>query len=74
MNKEPQNSVDNSERSAKVAPPLNAEAQFSEETLAALRELGAVLDPMYRRLRERGFVIKDGKLIERPSPTHDDKT
>jgi hypothetical protein len=35
---------------------------FSDETLASLRELGAILEPIYRRLRAQGRIMKDGTL------------
>ena len=71
MNKEPQDSVENSQRSAKVAPPTNAEAHFSDETIAALREFGDVLEPIYRRLIAEGYVIRDGRIVSEPTIEHD---
>lgn len=43
------------------------ETHFSDETLQALRELGAVLEPIYRRLTAEGYVIKNGKIIKEPT-------
>ena len=45
--------------------PLSAHEQyFSDETVASLRELGAVLKPIYLRLQKAGYVIKDGKIYK----------
>jgi hypothetical protein len=38
---------------------------FNDETMASLRELGAVLEPIYRRLLAQGYVIEDGVLCKR---------
>ncbi len=37
---------------------------FSDETIASLRDLGVVLEPIYRRLLAQGYVIKDGVLCK----------
>lgn len=43
---------------------------FSEEELAALRGLGAILEPIYRRLLASGeYVVKDGKLTKKENAT-----
>lgn len=40
---------------------------LSDETIQALRELGAVLEPIYRRLIAEGYVIKNGKILKVPT-------
>ncbi|TWI96824.1 hypothetical protein JN11_03937 [Mucilaginibacter frigoritolerans] len=37
---------------------------FSEETMEALRELGAVLQGIHNRLLAEGYVMKDGQLMK----------
>ena len=41
---------------------------FREETIASLRELGTLLEPIYRRLRSQGYFIKDGILCKPGRP------
>jgi hypothetical protein len=39
---------------------------FSDETIAALRQLGAVLEPIYRSMLESGeYVRMNGKIIKK---------
>ena len=38
---------------------------FGDDTLESLRELGRVLEPIYRRLRAEGYTIKRGILCSR---------
>jgi hypothetical protein len=40
---------------------------LSDETIQALRELGAVLEPIYKRLIAEGYVIKNGKILKMPT-------
>lgn len=47
-----------------IVPLSPHERFFNDETIAALRELGAVLEPIYRRLRDKGYTIKDGKIYK----------
>ena len=48
------------------------EAYFSDETMQGLRELGSVLEPIYRRLIAEGYVIKNGKILKVPDPASHD--
>ncbi len=57
----PETSVCPPKRSTEASAPI-----FSEETMESLRELGAVLEPIYRRLEEEGYVIKGGKIVKEP--------
>jgi hypothetical protein len=42
------------------------ETMFSDETIAALRQLGAVLEPIYRSMLESGeYVRMNGKIIKK---------
>ena len=48
------------------------EAHFSDETMQGLQDLGAVLEPIYRRLIAEGYVIKNGRILKTPDPAlHD---
>ncbi len=40
---------------------------FSDDTIRSLQELGSVLMPIYKRLIDEGYVIKNGKIVERPT-------
>ena len=40
-------------------------ALFNDDTLESLRDLGRVLEPIYRRLRAEGYTIKRGILCSR---------
>lgn len=40
------------------------ECYFSDETIAALRELGDVLRSIRKDLAAKGYVIKDGKIYK----------
>jgi hypothetical protein len=50
-----------------VVPLSPTEQLFSDETILALRELGAVLEPIYRRLRDKGYTVRDGKIYKSES-------
>ncbi len=41
----------------------DAQTYFTDETIQGLRELGAVLDTVRKRLKAEGCVIKDGKIV-----------
>jgi hypothetical protein len=41
------------------------ETSFSNETIESLRELGAVLSDIRKRLRVEGYTIKDGKIYNK---------
>ena len=40
------------------------ETYFSDETIASLKELGAVLQGIHNRLIAEGYTIKDGKIYK----------
>ena len=52
-----------------VVPLRETETLFSDETLASLRELGTVLEPICRRLIAEGKLTRteDGRIIEAPT-------
>ena len=41
----------------------NPKRAFSDETIASLKELGNILLPVYLRMREEGYDIIDGKIV-----------
>lgn len=55
------------EEPLKVVYLSENETHFSDDTIEALRELGAVLEPILRRLEAEGYVIKNGKIVKEPT-------
>lgn len=48
-----------------IVPLREHEAFFSDETLESLRELGAVLEPIYRRLKAEGYTFENGLIYKK---------
>jgi hypothetical protein len=54
------------EQESKVVYLSHEETMFSDETITALRQLGAVLEPIYRKMLESGeYVRKNGKITKK---------
>jgi hypothetical protein len=55
-----------SENSSEVIYLKEEETMFSDETIAALRTLGAVLEPVYREMLATGkYVVVGGKITKK---------